>query len=131
MLRRYFDDLSLVDPALFVRLLASAAEHDATDHLPEVDVPTLVIAGEADNFTPMRLSVDMHKAIPGSTLLVLPGGTHVGLLEHEDLVAGAVTSFLEEHGSSDTRPYTHGNLAAVNESRPRKRRQATSSKPVR
>jgi pimeloyl-ACP methyl ester carboxylesterase len=93
----YFRDLSRVDPAVFVRLLASAAEHDATDHLPEIRVPTLVVAGVRDGFTPMHLSAKMHEAIPGSALLVLPGGTHVGPLEHPDLVEEHVTRFLETH----------------------------------
>jgi pimeloyl-ACP methyl ester carboxylesterase len=91
---RYFEELSAVDPLLFVRMLASAGEHDSVDHLPEVDVPTLVVAGERDSFTPMRLSGAMHRAIPGSELLVLPGGTHVGPLEHPDLLAERVESFL-------------------------------------
>lgn len=91
---RYFADLSRVDPALFVRLLASAAEHDARPHLPEVRVPTLVVAGERDGFTPMRLSVKMHEVIAGSELLVLPAGTHVGPLEHPELVARRVRAFL-------------------------------------
>ncbi len=91
----YFRDLARVDPTLFVRLLSSASEHDATDHLPDVRVPTLVVAGVRDGFTPMRLSVNMHEAIPESELLVLPGGTHVGPLEHPELVEERVTGFLE------------------------------------
>ncbi len=92
----YFEDLSRVDPALFVRLFASAAEHDATAVLPEIDVPTLVVAGARDAFTPMRLSVAMSQAIRGSELLVLPGGTHVGPLEHPDLLAARGRAFLSE-----------------------------------
>ncbi len=92
---RYFEDLSRVDPTLFVRLLESAAQHDAVAHLPEIRVPTLVVAGERDSFTPMRLSIRMHEAIAGSDLLVLPGGTHVGPLEHPRLVADRVRAFLE------------------------------------
>ncbi len=92
---RYFGDLSRVDPALFVRLLESAAQHDAAPHLREIRVPTLVVAGERDSFTPMRLSIRMHEAIAGSELLVLPGGTHVGPLEHPDLVADRVRAFLD------------------------------------
>jgi len=90
----YFEDLSRVDPLLFVRLLASAAEHDATPHLAGIRVPTLIVAGDHDSFTPMRLSVKMHEVIPGSELLVLPGGTHVAPLEHPELFAARVRAFL-------------------------------------
>jgi pimeloyl-ACP methyl ester carboxylesterase len=96
-LLRYFEDLSKVDPAVWVRLLASAGEHDATPHLPDVDVPTLVVAGVRDGFTPMHLSTKMHEAIAGSELLVLPAGTHVGPLEYPERVEERVTSFLERN----------------------------------
>jgi pimeloyl-ACP methyl ester carboxylesterase len=93
-LRRYFDDLANVDAGVFVRLLESAEAHDATDHLPDVRVPTLVVAGERDGFTPIRLSLGMHEAIRGSELLVLPGGTHAGPIEQPTLVSGRVRAFL-------------------------------------
>lgn len=93
---RYLDDLSRIDPALFVRLLASAEEHDATGHLPDVDVPTLVVAGERDSFTPLRLSIAMQQAIPGCDLLVLPEATHVAPLEHAARIAERVLSFVDD-----------------------------------
>ncbi len=90
----YLADLSHIDPVLFVRLLATAAVHDASDHLEQVDVPTLVVAGERDTFTPMWLSVHMHACIPGSELLVLPGGSHVGPLERPELLSERLDRFL-------------------------------------
>jgi pimeloyl-ACP methyl ester carboxylesterase len=93
---RYLADLAAIDPLLFVHMLTAASGHDAYDHLSRVDVPTLVVAGEKDTFTPMWLSVRMQAAIPGSELFVLPGGTHVGPLEHPELVALGVQTFLRE-----------------------------------
>ena len=90
----YFADLSKVDPALFVRLLSSAAEHDATPWLPDIRAPALVVAGARDGFTPMRLSVAMSQALRGSDLLILPAGTHCGPLEQPDLLAARVRAFL-------------------------------------
>jgi len=115
----YFADLSRVDPGLFVQLLASAGEHDATPHLPHVTVPTLVVAGARDSFTPMHLSVAMHEAIPGSELLVLPGGTHVAPLEHPELVEERVRAFLAAHAP------------AAKPARPRRSRAAPRAAPRR
>ncbi|HSN92251.1 MAG TPA: alpha/beta hydrolase [Anaeromyxobacteraceae bacterium] len=98
---RYLADLAAIDPLLFVRMLSAASGHDAHDHLSRVDVPTLVVAGEKDTFTPMWLSVRRHAAIPGSELLVLPGGTHVGPLEHPELVGLGVQKFLRDHFGED------------------------------
>ena len=98
-LRRYLDDLAEVDPEIFVRTLASAAAHDAWPELAKIAVPTLVVAGEKDGFTPMWLSERMRSAIPGAEMLVLPAGTHTGLLEHPELVALRVEKFLAERVS--------------------------------
>jgi pimeloyl-ACP methyl ester carboxylesterase len=94
---RYLEDLADIDPAVFVKLLGSAAQGDATDHLPAIAAPTLILAGERDTFTPMWLSVKMHAAIPGSELLVLPGGSHVGPLEHPELCALRVEKFFNDY----------------------------------
>ncbi|HET9599412.1 MAG TPA: alpha/beta hydrolase, partial [Anaeromyxobacteraceae bacterium] len=75
-LEAYLQDVAEVDPEVFVRMLASAAAGDATDHLPRVRVPALVVAGARDTWTPLALSRRMHEAIAGSELLVLPEGTH-------------------------------------------------------
>jgi pimeloyl-ACP methyl ester carboxylesterase len=115
-LEAYFDDLSRVSAPVFVRLLESAASHDASDHLPAIRVPTLVLAGERDGFTPMRLSVAMHEAIPGSELVVLPGGTHVGPVEHPALVSRKVRAFLAER-------------CPVERSRPARSRRAGRARP--
>jgi pimeloyl-ACP methyl ester carboxylesterase len=95
-LRRYLSDLAGVDPEVFVRMMASAAAHDAAPHLPHVDVPTLIIAGERDTFTPMWLSQRMRDAIPDAEMLVLRLGTHTGLLEHAELVSLRTEKFLVE-----------------------------------
>jgi pimeloyl-ACP methyl ester carboxylesterase len=93
-LERYLQDVAEVDPEVFVRMLASASRHDASPHLPRVRVPTLVVAGARDGWTPLALSRRMHEAIPGSELLVLPEGTHTGPLEYPLLVRDRVEAFL-------------------------------------
>jgi pimeloyl-ACP methyl ester carboxylesterase len=95
-MHRYLTDVATVDPAVFVRTLADAGRHDATDHLASVDVPTLVVAGERDGFTPLRRSMAMQAMIPSSELLVLPGGSHMGPLEHSELVALRTQKFIVE-----------------------------------
>jgi pimeloyl-ACP methyl ester carboxylesterase len=95
-MQRYLSELAAVDPAVFVRTLADAARHDATDHLPDVDVPTLVVAGDRDGFTPLRRSMAMQAMIPRSELQILPGGSHTGPLEHPETVALRLQKFISE-----------------------------------
>jgi pimeloyl-ACP methyl ester carboxylesterase len=90
----YFRHLSGMDPALFLGMLQNASEQTAFDHLPRVDVPTLIVAGTDDTFTPYRLSEEMHARIPNSELLTVPGGTHVAPIEQPELITLRLEKFL-------------------------------------
>jgi pimeloyl-ACP methyl ester carboxylesterase len=90
----YFDHLAQMDPRVFMRTLGSLAEHSAWDHLPHVNVPTLVVGGERDRFTPLWLSRRMAEAIPGATFVTLPGGSHTGPLEQPEATARAAQNLL-------------------------------------
>lgn len=90
----YFDHLAKMSPVAFVRTLQSLAEHTCWDHLPHVDVPTLVIGGEKDQFTPVWLSRRMADTIPAAEFLLVPGGTHTAPLEQPKMVGERVEQFL-------------------------------------
>lgn len=94
--RPYFDHIRNMDVTLFFDMLADAADHSAKDHLARIDVPTLLIAGEKDSFTPGRLSEEMHRAIPASELLIIPKGTHTAPIEMPDLFCLRVEKFLKQ-----------------------------------
>ena len=66
--------------------------------LAEVHVPTLVIAGDRDLFTPVARSRELASRIPGAELLVVRGGTHAALVEQPELIALAVEKFLRQKG---------------------------------
>ena len=91
----YFTHLSGMDARLFLGMLKNASEHTAYEYLPKVNVPTLIVAGTNDTFTPYWLSEEMHDRIPGSELLTVPGGTHVAPIEHPELIALRLEKFLD------------------------------------
>jgi pimeloyl-ACP methyl ester carboxylesterase len=90
----YLRGLSLVDVTLFLAMLAGATEHSATDLLPEISAPVLVIGGARDGFTPAELSVQMAGAIPGAELLMIEAGSHTAPIERPRLIAETVADFL-------------------------------------
>ncbi|MCP3167278.1 alpha/beta fold hydrolase [Myxococcus qinghaiensis] len=92
----YFEHLARMDPVVFVRTLDSLSEHSAWDHLLHVDVPSLVVAGERDKFTPGWLSRKMASRIPDAELVLIPEGTHTAPLEAPGLVEVRVERFLRE-----------------------------------
>lgn len=90
----YFRHALHVDFQLFVSMLRQAGEHSAEDLLPHVGVPTLVVAGSKDTFTPPEISVAMAESIPGAKLLLIPGGSHILPLEERDQLRQVLRDFL-------------------------------------
>jgi pimeloyl-ACP methyl ester carboxylesterase len=95
LLVRYMEHMLRLDLRSYLALADTIQEQDATDLLPQIDVPVLVIAGEKDHFCPLRLAHEMVAAIPGAELLVIPNGTHAALIEQPELVRLRVEKFLE------------------------------------
>jgi pimeloyl-ACP methyl ester carboxylesterase len=95
----YFDHLAQMDPRVFVRTLDSLAEHSAWDHLSRVDVPTLIISGEKDRFTPSWLSHRMAESVPGAQFMIVPQGSHTAPLEQPELIWRKVERFLREQST--------------------------------
>jgi pimeloyl-ACP methyl ester carboxylesterase len=89
-----------LDMKVYMRVLELLGEHDATRLLDEVDVPSLVIAGDKDLFTPRSAAERMARRIPGAELLVVPGGTHYLAVEYPELVNLRIEKFYRERGWS-------------------------------
>lgn len=92
--RPYFEHAAHVDFEMFLRMLREAGEHSAEDLLAKVDIPALVMAGSLDAFTPAVVSEGLAKGIPGSELVLVPGGTHLLPLEEPGRVREAIAAFL-------------------------------------
>jgi pimeloyl-ACP methyl ester carboxylesterase len=81
--------------ALFVM-----AETDHRDLLPTVTVPTLLIWGDADARSPLRVAHQFERAIPGAQLVVIPGAGHMTNLEQPRIFNDAVREFCRAHPPS-------------------------------
>jgi pimeloyl-ACP methyl ester carboxylesterase len=89
----YLEGLARIDTRLFVAMLAAAGHHSAEAMLPTVTVPTLVVAGGRDGFTPPERSREMAQAIPGAELLELPHASHTAPIEQPHVVDAAIRRF--------------------------------------
>jgi len=67
---------------------------DLIDELPWIEAPTLVVTGENDIGSNPRMAENMHRAIPGSSLKILPRLKHSILVEAPDTVAALVSEFI-------------------------------------
>jgi pimeloyl-ACP methyl ester carboxylesterase len=67
---------------------------DSTPLLPQIAVPTLVITGAEDEMIPVDESRRIADAVPGATLVIIPGAGHLSNLEQPDAFNDAVNKFL-------------------------------------
>jgi pimeloyl-ACP methyl ester carboxylesterase len=87
-----------LDMDTFILLLERMGEHDGWDLLPLIDVPTLIIAGTRDVFTPRSAAERMARRIPGSEIMLLPGATHYAALEYPEMINLRLEKFFRERG---------------------------------
>ena len=76
-----------------VRALMTRA--DSTALLPKIHLPTLIVVGAEDTITPPAMSEQMHGAIAGSELVILPEVGHLSSLEDPVAFNQTVSKFLE------------------------------------
>jgi len=86
--------MSEFHPAGWRAMALSMAEADLRDVLPHIDVPTLLLYGEADQRSPLSIANELHDSIPNSRLVVMPGVGHVSNVEAAERFNTEVRNFL-------------------------------------
>ncbi|USX52481.1 alpha/beta fold hydrolase [Lentzea sp. HUAS12] len=77
-------------------LRGRAERPDHTGTLATITVPTLVIVGSDDEYTPVGDAEYMHERVPGSTLVVVEGAAHMPNLERPEVFNRAVEELLAQ-----------------------------------
>jgi pimeloyl-ACP methyl ester carboxylesterase len=79
----------------FIKLTESSYSYDILDKISALEVPTLCIASEFDNLTPIEELKLIHDQIKGSKLLIIPDVGHAPQYENKLAFNKAVLSFIE------------------------------------
>ena len=97
MLRQYMTDI--YKPENFPNYLWLFQEldaHSAYHHLPNIEVPALVVSGRFDVLTPPYQSREIARRIPDAEHLHVRNGSHFVLIERPEQVLPAVERFLRK-----------------------------------
>jgi pimeloyl-ACP methyl ester carboxylesterase len=81
-------------------LRGRAERRDYTPLLREIVVPTLIVVGSEDNFTPISDAELMHREIAGSQLAIIEGAGHMPNMERPSEFNTAFKQFLLPIASS-------------------------------
>lgn len=81
------------DPRNYAKACRALAKAPAIPR-ERIGQPTLLIVGDHDRSTPLRMTEQLHAQIPVSRVRVVPSAAHWVTLEHPDLVGAAILEFL-------------------------------------
>ncbi|HKM61114.1 MAG TPA: alpha/beta hydrolase [Acidisphaera sp.] len=81
-------------PNLLAAFACLAERDDIHDRLFEINVPALVIHGEADVAIPLSKAEALAEGLPQAELAVIPGAGHAANLTHPEPVNAAIQAFL-------------------------------------
>lgn len=90
----YFDHLATLDPLIVGKMVRGMHDHDASDVLPTIRVPVLILHGTSDPFTPLVVAQQMERAIGSAKLVAFEGGSHTLPIEFPAEIAGEIRTFL-------------------------------------
>ncbi len=81
---------------VYARQVEAATTHFTEDRLKQIQAPTLIVAGDDDQLTPMRFAKTLHEQIPGARLTVFQGTGHGLIWTRAEEFNNLVLSFLKE-----------------------------------
>jgi pimeloyl-ACP methyl ester carboxylesterase len=85
-----------IDPDCLAKHTDAIKEHDTYDRLPEIMVPTLVLAGDADRVIPVENAQILASRIPNAELVILKSAGHM-LIEAAQEADRITLDFLRRH----------------------------------
>lgn len=89
--------MASVPPDTYRKAVAMLTQFDRRALLPQISVPTLVLAGSDDLVAPAKMMERMAQKIPGAAYACLPGCGHLGPMDQPDAFNAALLSFLQRH----------------------------------
>jgi len=80
----------------FVGCSHGISKINLTARLKEIRCPTIVIVGKDDPGTPVSMAEEIHRAMPGSQLVIIPSAAHLSNLEQPDAFNQALGAFIDK-----------------------------------
>jgi proline-specific peptidase len=84
--------MTMIGPSDF-KVIGNLKEWDIMDRLPEIQLPTLFVAGRFDECTPEHMTL-MHQQVPGSELVIFEKSAHMPFYEERDDCMRVIGEFL-------------------------------------
>ncbi|MGO1538572.1 MAG: alpha/beta fold hydrolase [Leucobacter sp.] len=98
------------DPRTLLQAFRASVSHTVAEVAESFSMPTLLVAGDRDDITPLQHQLSLHRRIAGSRLNILPGVGHLVHYEAVDDSVAYTLQFLQDvtlkHDAGDALPAT-------------------------
>jgi pimeloyl-ACP methyl ester carboxylesterase len=91
-------EMKKVNPRLFARDFRACNAFDVMAAVKNLTMPTLIICGEQDLFTPLKYSQYLEKEIPGARLSLIKEAGHMVMVEKPHHVNECMAEFIKSLG---------------------------------
>ena len=82
-------------PRTLLRSISHIVRDDVRPLLGRVAAPTLVIWGERDNWVPVQHALELRRALPDASLVILRGAAHMPMVDRPEAFNRLVERFLD------------------------------------
>ena len=96
-----------VDDESYARCAEALGDFDRTPDSARLDVPTLLLSGEHDTVTTPASMQDLADDIPGARHVVLPGASHLAVLEEPQVAAELIGELIAQSQRIDSAAPVH------------------------
>jgi pimeloyl-ACP methyl ester carboxylesterase len=100
----YFRHFGEVDPLVIIKIVRGMHDFDAGPWLAEVDVPTLILVGGRDTFSPPAIGEAMLAVMPDAELGTIHEATHAAPIEFPLEIRDRVEDFLHRRAGRPAVP---------------------------
>lgn len=90
------------DSRSLLQAFRASVSHTVTQYAVSFQTPTLLIAGERDDITPLNAQLELSKRIEHARLRVVPGVGHLVHYEAVDYAAAEIVTFLRAMQTTET-----------------------------
>lgn len=93
-------EMATVPPQTYLADFTACNNFDCMEKLAEIELPALLICGEADRMTPPKYSRYLVERMPRAKMVEVEKAGHMVMLEAPHQVNQAIASFLEKSGGA-------------------------------
>lgn len=93
--KSYVEEVSKIEPKVVHTDFKICDNFDVIDKVGSIDVPCLIVVGDADKLTPVKYAEFFNKKIEDSTLKIIEKAGHSVMIEKPDKVNNAIKTFIK------------------------------------